>query len=81
MATALIDTPFRSLASIEPGERLEIQHLIFDAVRARCTNAGLLPGVAATCLAATDAHLLLELDSGKSVVFERQWARFVQVAA
>lgn len=80
MATAIVDTPFRSLASIDAGERLEIQHIIFDAVRARCTDAGLVPGIVATCLAATDAHLLLELDSGRSVVFERQWARFVQVA-
>lgn len=81
MTSAIIDTPVRMLASIQPGERLTIRRVIFDAVRERCAWSGLAEGSLVACLAATPVHLLLQRADGRTVAVERTWARFVEAAA
>lgn len=81
MTSAIIDTPVRMLASIQPGERLTIRRVIFDAVRERCAWSGLTEGSLVACLAATPVHLLLQRADGRTVAVERTWTRFVEAAA
>ena len=69
----------RTLATIQPGERLSIERVIFDSVRVRCQKTDLREGTTTTCVAGTPDHLMLEAATGRLVIVERRWARFVEV--
>lgn len=69
----------RTLAEVAPAEQVRIEHIVFDFVRARCADARLHDGTVVTCLAATRTQLLLHGEDGRSVVFDRFLARFIQV--
>ena len=69
----------RTLATIQPGECLSIERVIFDSVRVRCMETDLREGTTTTCVAGTPDHLMLEAATGRLVIVERRWARFVEV--
>jgi hypothetical protein len=79
MISAPPTSPVRTLASIRPGERLQIVGIVFDSVRSRCAQARIGETSVVTCLAATATHVLLQSPTGEHVVFERTWSRFIQV--
>ena len=70
----------RSLHSIAPGERARIVTILFDRLRAECTQLGLEPGEQVLCRAASPDWLILETKAGRCVRLERGWARFVEIA-
>jgi hypothetical protein len=70
----------RSLATIAPGETLEIRCILFDGVRDVCDRAGLREGDRVRCRDATPSRLLLESESGRAIHLDRRWADFVEAA-
>ena len=70
----------RSLATIAPGETLEIRCILFDGVRAVCERAGLRAGDRVHCRDVTPSRLLLESESGRAIHLDRRWADFVEAA-
>lgn len=72
--------PIRSLDSIDRGETVVVECILFDAVRDLCRDVGLHLGERVRCRDVSGARMLLETARGHLVTFERQWARFIQVA-
>lgn len=70
----------RSLASIHEGERLVVQRILFDAVRARCDAAGIAEGDVVVGRGRQGARVDLESPDGRRVQLDRAWADFIQVA-
>lgn len=73
-------SPVRSLATIAVGEAVEIRRVLFGAVRLLCTDLGFGEGDVVRCRLDTPGYLLLETTAGRTVVLERDWARFIQVS-
>lgn len=73
-------TRSRSLASIHEGERLVVQRILFDAVRARCDAAGIGEGDVLVGRGREGARVDIESADGRRVQLDRAWADFVQVA-
>jgi len=70
----------RSLHGMAPGERARVVTILFDRLRAECTQLGLEPGEQVLCRAASPGWLILETKEGRCVRLERGWARFVEIA-
>lgn len=81
MPTGPASDPIRSLAATRTGEAVLIQRILFGALRSLCTDLGVRERDVVRCRAGTPSHLLLETPSGRTVPFERDWARFIQVSA
>lgn len=70
----------RSLATIRHGETVQVECILFDAVRDICSETGIRPGDWVHCVAATASRVVLETTAGRQVPFERRLAHFIQVA-
>ncbi len=81
MSTAFASEPIRSLAAADTGEAIEIRRILFGALRNLCADLGVHEGEVVRCRACTPSQLLLETSAGRVVALERDWARFIQVAA
>ncbi len=81
MSTAFASEPIRSLAAADTGEAIEIRRILFGALRNLCADLGLHEGEVVRCRACTPSQLLLETPAGRVVALERDWARFIQIAA
>ena len=71
----------RSLAATRTGEAVEIQRILFEALRGLCADLGVHEGDVVRCRAGTPSHLLLETPAGRTIALERDWARFIQVSS
>jgi hypothetical protein len=69
-----------SLASIHPGDVVRIVDILFDVLRSHCHDLGLSEQVPLKCRTAGGAWLQLEGPEGRTVLLERDWARFIEVA-
>ncbi len=81
MSTAFASEPIRSLAAADTGEAIEIRRILFGALRTLCADLGVHEGEVVRCRACTPSQLLLETPAGRVVALERDWARFIQIAA
>ena len=81
MSTAYVSESIRSMATADTGEAVEIRRILFGALRDLCTDLGLHEGEVVRCRACTPSQLLLETATGRVVALERDWARFIQIAA
>ncbi len=81
MSTAFASEPIRSLAAADTGEAIEIRRILFGALRNLCADLGVHEGEVVRCRACTPSQLLLETPAGRVVALERDWARFIQIAA
>jgi hypothetical protein len=69
----------RSLLQIKPHERVRIESVRFQTLRALCADLGILEGSTVFALAVTPRVLLLLNDAGQPVRLEAEWARFIRV--
>jgi hypothetical protein len=69
----------RSLAGAHAGETLQVQRILFGALRAHCKAMELQEGDVVHCRNASAHRLILETRSGRIVALDRDWARFIQV--
>lgn len=69
-----------SLADVEPGDPLEVVHILFGSLRYRYEASGVTVGVRARCRERTPDRILLELAGGGTVQIEAVHAAFVEVA-
>ena len=67
-----------TLAEAEPGERLEVDAILFQIVRDRCSDLGIERGTALTCTRNREGGVAVRLPDGRSGVLERHYAWFVQ---
>jgi hypothetical protein len=70
----------RSLAGVRPGESLVVRRILFDALRTHCSALDLREGQRVRCRSISPTRVMLETSDGRVVAFERDWARFIQVA-
>jgi hypothetical protein len=69
----------RSMASAHAGETLHVRRILFDALRAHCAELDVREDGAVRCRTVTQTRLVLETESGRTVLLDRDWARFIQV--
>jgi hypothetical protein len=69
----------RSLSTARAGESVQIRHILFDRLRSDCALIGLHEGDVVHCRSATPAQLVLEANDRKTVLLERDWARFIAI--
>ncbi len=81
MSTAYASEPMRSLAAADAGEAIEIRRILFGALRMLCADLGMHEGEVVRCRARTPSQLWIETSAGRVVALERDWARFIQIAA
>jgi hypothetical protein len=72
--------PPRPLSDAKVGERVIVEHVIFDFTRARLSAYGIAEGVALRCVATTDHEIRVEPDGGGEVAIDPFLARFVGVS-
>lgn len=70
----------RSLAHVRDGETLVVEHILFDANRARLAAAGVVEGDRIRCRTSTSSHVQIETARGALLDVERSWASFVEVS-
>ncbi len=69
----------RSLATSATGDLVQIEHILFEGLRARCADLGINEGERLHCRSASPTVLVFETRTGRIVALERDWARFIQV--
>jgi hypothetical protein len=69
----------RSLADVQPDERVAIEHVLFGTLKTLCDDLGIHGGEAVRCRRSTRAVLVLENETGRTVILDQDWARFVEV--
>lgn len=69
-----------AVLSLAVGEVVEIRRILFDTIRDLCTDLGMSEGDIVRCRADTASRLLIETPAGRTVVLERDLARFIQVS-
>lgn len=81
--SAMRNTPTvrRSLAGVHWGDVFRVERILFDELRALCDRLDLHEGDVVECRTDTGPWLMLETASGRTVALERDWARFIQIAA
>lgn len=71
----------RSLANSVSGDLVQVEHILFEGLRARCADLGINAGDHLHCRSVTPTALVLETTTGRMVAIEREWAQFIQVGA
>jgi len=71
---------FCSLADVEPGDPLEVVHVLFGSLRYRYEASGLTPGARARCRERTPDRIRLELADGRIAEVDATHASFVEVS-
>jgi hypothetical protein len=70
----------RSLAAVHAGDRVRIEHILFDGLRTECAGLGLTEGAVVRCRRASATHLVLATEAGSSILVEADAARFIAVS-
>ena len=70
----------RSLAEIRPGQRVRVEPILFEMLKDLCRGIGIVEGDVVRCRRTSRAVVLLEVASGRTVILESDWARFVEVS-
>jgi Fe2+ transport system protein FeoA len=68
----------RSLAEIQSNENVRIRSILFSMLRDLCRDLGIEEGDEVVCRKASSAVLILNA-RGRTVVLERDLARFIEV--
>jgi hypothetical protein len=68
-----------SLAAVQNGESIEVVYILFDSLRAFGETRGIRSGSRLRCRASGASTLVLESESGETVLFPRDLARFIRV--
>ena len=68
-----------SLAAVQADQRVVIQRILFPDLAEFCAAVGIGEGSVVQCRAASPRQLFLANGDGRTVAFERDRARFVQV--
>jgi hypothetical protein len=71
----------RSLAHSVSGDLVQVEHILFEGLRARCADLGINEGDRLHCRSVSQNALVLETPTGRMVAIEREWAQFIQVGA
>jgi hypothetical protein len=79
MSTVMRNLAPRSLADIQPDERVAIEHVLFGTLKALCDELGIHEGKEVRCRRSTRSVLVLENETGRTVILDQDWARFVEV--
>ena len=69
-----------SLARTAPGQTVQVQDILFDLVRTRCTDAGVKLGDLVTCTSNRNGQVGLRFADGRSASLERHYAWFVRTS-
>lgn len=80
MSTGDTPGPVRSLASARAGEQVMISRILFGALRNFCADLGVYEGDVVNCRAGTATHLVLRTSAGRTIPFDREWSRFIQIS-
>ena len=70
----------RSLAEIRPSDTVQIRTILFGTLKDLCHGLGLAEGDVVCCVRSSPGILLLRTGTGRKVLFEMDWARFIAVA-
>lgn len=68
-----------SLAAVKDGESIEVVYILFDSLRAFGEARGVRSGSRLRCRASGSSTIVLESETGTTVLFPRDLARFVRV--
>lgn len=66
-----------SLAELRSGDEAVIDGFLFGLVEDYCFTLGLERGTTVRCRNASRAVLLLDIEGGRTVVVDLDWARFI----
>ena len=80
MSTGFTPGPIRSLATARAGEEVMITRILFGALRNFCSDLGVFEGDVVSCRAGTATHLVLRTSTGRTIPFDREWSRFIQIS-
>jgi hypothetical protein len=70
-----------SLAAVSSGDRVRIRNVLGATLRRQCDAVGLAQGDVVQCRTAGRASLVLVKAGGRTVLLDRDSARFIQVSA
>ncbi len=70
----------RSLADVGPSETVRIERILFHTLQDLCYGLGLEVGDVVRCRRATRSILVLETETGRTIIVDTDWARFVEVS-
>jgi hypothetical protein len=79
MNTTRAGEAVRSLAHIEPRQHVRIRSILFSTLREFCRDIGLHEGDEVVCRRASATILVLRAANGRTVLLERDRARFIEV--
>lgn len=71
----------RSLAGVHRCDVFRLERILGDGLRELCDRLDLHEGDVVECRTDAGPWLMLETAHGRTVALERDWARFIQVAA
>jgi hypothetical protein len=71
----------RSLVHSASGDLVQVEHILFEGLRAHCADLGISEGDRLRCRSVTPTALVLETPAGRVVAIEREWAQFIQVGS
>lgn len=79
MFPAIHGPTLRSLAEIRPADTVQIRTILFGTLKDLCYGLGIAEGDVVCCVRTSPGVLLLRTGSGRKVLFEMDWARFIAV--
>jgi hypothetical protein len=67
------------LADVKTAQTVRIECILFDSLKDLCYGVGLAEGDVIRCRRASRSALVLETAEHRTLIFDSDWARFVQV--
>jgi hypothetical protein len=71
--------PALSLSEVRPHDSIRIERILYESLRDRCAGIGLHEGDQLRCRQTSSLYLLLETETGRSLMLDQDWARFIRV--
>ena len=67
------------LAAVPPAAVVRVDHILFETLRDLCFGIGLHEGDRVRCQDSTAYSMTLSDENGRTIVIDRDWARFITV--
>ena len=71
---------WRSLTTVTPGSAVEVREILGEGLRAFCHEIGINEGEVLRCRADGATHKIMVTASGRTIVIEQDYARFINVS-
>jgi hypothetical protein len=79
MAGSVQQEATRNLASVQCGQRVQIERMLFGMVRDYCYDVDIHEGDIIRCVSWHNGPLLFENNIGRVVRVDLEWSRFIKV--